>query len=113
MNPDALDKYRDYGLLLLRVGIGLMFVAVHGVSKLTRGGQVWAGLGKTFNSLWGVSFVPTFWGLMAAISEFGGGLCLITGILFRPACAFMLFTMMVAVAAHVPGGYRFSGASTA
>jgi hypothetical protein len=30
MNPDALDKYRDYGWLLLRVGIGLMFVAVHG-----------------------------------------------------------------------------------
>ncbi len=24
------DKFRDYGLLLLRVGIGLMFVTIHG-----------------------------------------------------------------------------------
>jgi putative oxidoreductase len=113
MNLGALDKYRDHGLLLLRVGIGLMFVAVHGFPKIAGGVQVWAGLGKTFNGLFGVSFIPTFWGFLAAVSEFGGGLCLVAGILFRPACLFMLFTMLVAVAANFRGGYGFAGASQA
>ncbi|MGI8657127.1 MAG: DoxX family protein [Pyrinomonadaceae bacterium] len=100
-------------MLLLRVGIGLMFVAVHGFPKIAGGVQAWAGLGKTFNSIIGVSFVPALWGFMAAISEFVGGMCLITGVLFRPACAFMLFTMFVAVTANVRGGYGFSAASQA
>src|SRR5689334_1876719 len=113
MNLKALDKYRDHGLLLLRVGIGLMFVAVHGWPKVTGGAQVWAGLGKTFNGLWGVSFAPVFWGLMAAVAEFGGGLCLVSGVLFRPACVLMLITMSVAVAANLRGGYGFSGGSQA
>ena len=113
MNSDSPHKYRDYGLLLLRAGIGLMFVMVHGFPKVAGGVAVWAGLGKTFNSLWGVAFIPTFWGFMAAVSEFGGGLCLIAGVLFRPACALMLMTMSVAVAANVRGGYGFSGASQA
>ena len=31
-----LDKYRDIGLLILRVGIGIMFM-IHGLPKLTAG----------------------------------------------------------------------------
>jgi len=107
------DKFRDYGLLLLRVGIGLMFVMIYGFPKITGGEQRWIVLGKTFNNIIGISFIPVFWGFMAAISEFGGGICLITGILFRPACALMLFTMLVAVTAHIRGGHGFSEASQA
>jgi putative oxidoreductase len=113
INMIADDKFRDCGLLLLRVGIGLMFVTVHGFPKISGGAETWAGLGKTFNSVTGISFIPVFWGFMAAISEFGGGICLITGILFRPACALMLFTMLVAVTMNIRGGYGFSGASQA
>jgi putative oxidoreductase len=50
---------------------------------------------------------------MTAISEFGGGTCLVAGVFFRPACALMLFTMSVAVAMNFRGGYGFSGASQA
>jgi putative oxidoreductase len=113
MNLKAFDNYRDQGLLLLRVGIGLMFVTIHGYAKLTGGVQMWAGLGKTFTSLLGFSFIPVFWGVMATLAEFGGGLCLISGVLFRPACILMLVTMAVAVAANLRGGYGFSGASQA
>ena len=113
MNSIADDEFRDYGLLLLRIGIGLMFVAVHGFPKISGGVETWAGLGKTFNAVTGIPFIPVFWGFMAAISEFGGGICLITGILFRPACALMLFTMFVAVTMNFRGGYGFSGASQA
>lgn len=107
------DKLRDYGLLLLRIGIGLMFVTIHGFPKITGGVQAWTVFGKTFNNIIGISFIPVFWGFMATISEFGGGICLIAGVLFRPACALMLFTMLVAVTAQIRGGYGVSGASQA
>ncbi len=113
MNSLTDDKFRDYGLLLLRVGIGLMFVTIHGFPKIIGGVQTWTVLGKTFNNIIGISFIPVFLGFMAAISEFGGGICLIAGVLFRPACALMLFTMFVAVTAQIRGGYGFSGASQA
>jgi putative oxidoreductase len=33
------DKFHDYGLLSLRVGIGLMFATIHGFPKITGGVQ--------------------------------------------------------------------------
>lgn len=113
MGSLADEKFRDYGLLLLRIGIGLMFVAIYGYSKITGGVERWEMLGKTFNNILGVSFIPAFWGFMAAISEFGGGICLIAGVLLRPACALMLFTMLVAVTSHIRGGHDFSDVALA
>jgi len=104
---------RDSGLLVLRVGLGLMFVFMHGLPKLTGGVSLWRGLGGAFNRLIGSSFLPEFWGFAAAIAEFGGGLCLIAGILFRPACALMAFTMAIAVGAALRGGEGFDGATHA
>lgn len=103
----------DLGLLVLRGGIGLMFVFMHGLSKIVGGVSLWRGLGGAFNRLIGLSFAPEFWGLAAAISEFGGGLCLVVGVFFRPACAAMLFTMAVAVGATIRGGEGFDGATHA
>jgi putative oxidoreductase len=103
----------DGGLLVLRAGLGLMFVIVHGLPKLTGGVVLWKGLGGAFNRLIGISFVPEFWGFAAAIAEFGGGLCLIAGFFFRPACALMLFTMATAVGAMIRGDEGFGGASHA
>jgi putative oxidoreductase len=110
---DVSNKSRDYGLLLLRLGVGISFVAIHGYAKIAGGMQAWTGLGKTFGNLVGISFLPTFWGFMATMSEFAGGIFLITGFLFRPACAFMLFTMLVGVMMNIRGGYGFSGGSEA
>ena len=103
-SPALSDKHRDYGLLILRIGIGLMFVVVHGFPKVAGGSQTWEGLGKSM-AVFGIEFAPTFWGFMATVSEFLGGMCLITGILFRPACALMTFTMFMAVMANFRGGY--------
>ncbi len=36
------------------------------------------------------------WGFLAALAEFGGGILLILGLLFRPACGALAFTMTVA-----------------
>ena len=101
----------DAGLLVLRVGIGLMFALVHGWPKLASGVTNWKAVGGAFNRLVGLSVVPEFWGFLAMVAEFGGGLCLVAGILFRPACAMIFFTMSVAVLSIVRGGYGFRSAS--
>lgn len=88
-----------------------MFVIVHGYPKIVGGITLWRGLGGAFNRLVGFHFLPGFWGFLAMLAEFGGGLCLIAGISFRPACAAILFTMLVAVISILRGGYGFNSAS--
>ena len=100
-----LDKYRDIGLLILRVGIGVMFI-MHGLPKLTGGPEKWEMLGGTMKSL-GVGFAPMVWGFMAALSEFAGGLLLALGFFTRPACFFLLATMIVAMSMHISKGDPF------
>ncbi len=100
-----LDKYRDIGLLILRVGIGIMFM-IHGLPKLTGGPEKWIMLGGTMKSF-GIGFAPMAWGLMAAFSEFAGGLLLALGFFTRPACFALLATMTVAASMHISKGDPF------
>ena len=88
------DKNVDLGLFILRVGIGLLFV-YHGLPKIMGGVEKWAELGQAMGLL-GITVAPAFWGFMAAIAEFCGGLALITGVLTRLFAGLMLFTMIVA-----------------
>ncbi len=101
----SLDKYRDVGLLILRVGIGIMFMG-QGLPKLIAGPEKWLILGGTMNAL-GVDFAPMAWGFMAAFSEFAGGMLLALGFFTRPACFFLLTTMIVATSMHISKGDPF------
>lgn len=101
----SLDKYRDIGLLILRVGIGIMFMG-HGLPKLIAGPEEWMILGGTMKAL-GVDFAPMVWGFMAAVSEFAGGMLLALGFFTRPACFFLLNTMIVATYMHISNGDSF------
>ena len=92
----------DIGLLVLRVGIGVMFM-VFGFPKLLGGPEKWAGLGQAMAAV-GISFAPVFWGFMAAASEFFGGLCLVLGLLVRPFTFLLTITMVVATIMLVRGG---------
>ncbi len=100
-----LDKYRDAGLLILRLGIGIMFM-LHGLPKLIAGPETWMMLGGSMKAL-GVGFAPTAWGFMAAFSEFAGGILLTLGFFTRPACFFLLTTMIVATMMHIGKGDPF------
>jgi putative oxidoreductase len=85
----------DLGLLILRVGIGVMFL-LHGYPKLIGGVERWEGLAQ-----FGLPFLPEgiisiAFGLAAAIAEFGGGLLLILGVYHRIACTALAGTMAVA-----------------
>ena len=105
------DRHRDSGLLILRIGIGGMFI-FHGYGKLFGGLSVWAKLGASMSYV-GIDFAPTFFGFMAAVAEFGGGICLISGFFFREACFLLLCTMIVAASKHLGKGDGLRGASHA
>lgn len=100
-----LDRYRDQGIFILRLGIGIMFI-FHGFPKLRAGPEAWVKLGGALSAV-GINFAPTFMGFMAAISEFGGGILLILGLFTRPACFFLLSTMIVATMMHLKNGDSF------
>lgn len=102
-----LDRYRDLGLLILRVGIGCSFVA-HGLPKLMGGTEMWAGLGASMTHL-GVHFGFTFWGFAAAVAEGVGGVLLALGLATRPAALALAFTMFVAWKVHFDAGDGFHG----
>ena len=106
-----LNKHRHIGLLILRIGLGVMFL-IHGGPKLFGGPEKWGKIGMAMASL-GIGFMPTFWGFMAAISEFFGGICLILGLFFRPACILLTLTMIVAALSHFGQGEGLGGASHA
>lgn len=111
MGLNFLNKHRHVGFIILRVGIGAMFI-YHGYGKLAGGPGLWVKLGAA-TSYVGIKFAPAFFGFMAALAEFGGGICLITGFFFREACFFLLFTMFVATSMHLGKGDGLKGASHA
>jgi putative oxidoreductase len=89
-----LGKYRDAGLLILRIGLGIMF-CLHGLPKLHGGPAAWKALGHAMGVL-GIHFFPVVWGFMAAVTECIGGILLILGFAYRPVCLLLTFTMIVA-----------------
>ena len=101
----------NVGLLVLRVGIGIIFV-FHGLPKLMGGVETWTQLGSTM-SVMGITFAPAFWGFMAAATEVGGGLFIIFGLLHRLVALMLIFTMVVALLVHVSAGDPFAVYSNA
>ena len=97
-----LSKFRDLGLLLLRVTFGLYMALGHGWGKIAGGPEQWAGLGGTME-IFGLGFAPTFWGFMAAFAEFACALLVVVGFLTRPAALLVVINMAVAATAHITG----------
>lgn len=94
------NQSKDLGLLILRVGIGMMFL-LHGYPKLMGGVEGWEGLAQ-----FGLPFLPEgiisiIFGLAAALTEFGGGILLILGAYQRIACIALAGTMVVAFTTHL------------
>ena len=90
-----MDRYRDLGLLVIRLGFGLSFFWHHGYPKLAGGPETWARIGDAV-STFGITFGHSAWGLAAALSEGLGGLLFAAGLFFRPVCVTMLGVMVMA-----------------
>src|SRR5450756_1114120 len=103
------------GLLILRLGIGLI-IAAHGAQKLF---GVWGGPGMTkwAQSVQRLRIRPAQpWAWVAALSEFGGGLLLALGLLSPLGSLAITGAMLVAIATgHLAkgcgaskGGFEFN-----
>jgi len=83
----------DFGLLFLRLFVGYAFIH-HGWGKI-QNPMAWMPEGTP---------IPGILQLLAAVSEFGGGIALILGLLTRLASLGLFFTMLVAAAFHISNG---------
>ena len=96
---------QDLGLLLVRLVIGLIFMA-HGSQKLFGwfGGHGLKGTGGFFESL---GFRPgTLFAFLAGVGEFGGGALIALGFLGPVGAMLAGATMLVAiVSVHLPKGF--------
>lgn len=91
---------KDFGLLLIRLGIGTSMFVFHGYDKITAGPETWTGLGGAVGNI-GIHFVPIAWGFMAAFAESVCSILLVLGPLFRFATLLLAFNMFIAVTAHL------------
>ncbi|SRR5690606_2143694 len=107
----SLSKFRNTGLLLIRIGLGFMFI-MHGYPKLLGGPDRWEGVGSAMGNI-GVTFMPIMWGFLAALAETAGGACFLLGLFFRPVAISLAFTMLIAALSHLDRGDGLMGASHA
>ncbi len=107
----SLGKFKNTGLLFLRIVVGIMFIT-HGYPKLMGGPEYWEAVGKAMGHI-GIHFFPVFWGLIAALVETFGGVFFIIGFLFRPAALLLAFTMLIASLQHLRSGDSLMVASHA
>jgi len=85
----------DWGILVLRLGVGIMFVA-HGLQK-TFGAFGGPGIKGFSQMLAGLGFTPAiFWAYLAAYTEFLGGVFLIVGLFTRFSAAMLLVLIVTA-----------------
>src|SRR5579885_2908531 len=95
----------DVALLLIRVWLGITFVA-HGGQKLF-GWFGGGGIPKTARYLEDLGIRPgRFWATLAGLGEFGGGLLVGLGLLTPLGALSIIITMVVAIAA-VAGRHGF------
>ena len=105
----AFAPYRNIGILIIRLGLGAMYM-FHGYPKLFGGYERWEWLGQQMQLI-GIDFIPTFWGFMASVSEFVGGLFIILGFMSKPTTIVLTFTMIIAAMYKFNIGEGLFGAS--
>lgn len=108
----GLGKFKNTGLLVIRLGLGIMFILAHGYPKLAGGAARWELVGSAMANF-GIDFAPVFWGLAAALTETIGGVLLILGLFFRPVALILALIMLVASSTYFAAGTGLSGAAHA
>jgi putative oxidoreductase len=106
----ALGTYPSWSHLVIRVALGVVFVA-HGGQKVFGwfGGH---GLRATVAAFEGMG-IPASAAAFAAFVELFGGLAMLLGLLARPAAAGLIVIMLVAIAkVHAPHGFFLNFAGT-
>jgi putative oxidoreductase len=101
----ALNSRQDLALLLIRILIGIVFIA-HGSQKLF-GAFGGAGLARTAEFMMQFGLQPgRLFALLGGITEFGGGVLMLLGLL-TPVAALAIIGIMVAAIILVAGRHGF------
>jgi putative oxidoreductase len=106
-----LGNYRNFGLLVMRAGLGVMMF-LHGLPKLTGGIPKWEALGQSMGHLH-IHFFPVVWGFMCAVTETIGGIFCVLGLWFRLVSLLMVINFIVASLTLFAAGKDVLGASEA
>ena len=99
----SLTRFREAGLLFMRVALGCFYIYAHGWPKLVGGIAKWKAVGTAMKHV-GITFAPAFWGFMAAFSESIGCALFVLGLFFRPSCILLVITISVASIMHYHNG---------
>lgn len=91
---DCHGKCSQWGLLILRVVVGAIFIS-HGYGKLTGSPSLEMFSGMLGGMGWPM---PMFFAWVVALTEFLGGIALVLGIFVKPASYLLAFVMLVALA---------------
>ena len=102
-----LAKYADFGMLLLRVSVGVLFI-LYIAPALMGGPSAWAHFGAGARN-WGIHSHFQLWGFLVALLGCIGGVLVIFGLFFRPA----VLVLLVLAIGHAIGVKHGSGFRTA
>src|SRR5256885_16309985 len=83
MRMAFLAKYADFGLLLLRVSVGILFI-LYTAPSLIGGPSAWGHFGAGARN-WGIHSHFELWGFLVALLGCIGGALVIFGLFFWPA----------------------------
>lgn len=95
------NRTAPYGLFLLRVALGLMWVS-HALMKVFV--FTVAGFGGFLES----QGIPSFLAFPVIAAELGGGLLILAGVYARPVAILLIPIMLGAMNVHIPNGWVFS-----
>jgi putative oxidoreductase len=102
-----LAKYADFGLLLLRVSVGILFI-LYTAPALMSGPSGWAHFGAGASN-WGIHSHFQLWGFLGALLGCIGGVLVVFGLFFRIG---ILLLLALAIG-HAIGVKHGSGFRTA
>ncbi len=96
-----LSEHRDWGLLILRIVLGAVFIA-HGYQKLFVLGA--GGVAGFFGAI-GIP-AAAFFAWVVSLVEFFGGIAILVGLVARYAALLLAINMLVALlVVHLPNGF--------
>ena len=93
----GLEDYKDEAILVARLGLGFMFVYVHGGPKVLGGPKKWLEVGSMLKVI-GITAAPQILGLIAGLYEFIGGILIGLGLFTRFGAGLILSNLLIAVA---------------
>ena len=98
--------YRNIGLLILRVGLGSVYT-LQGIPILFGGPERWISHGAIVEQM-GIGVEPMFFGFLAGITEFFGGLLLLAGLFYRQVLILFILVVLALMASYVGQGADYA-----